>query len=42
MKLLVHAVEDGIDDPVDALDADEAGHRPGAAAHFDKAAVSLW
>jgi len=26
--LLVHAVEDGIDNPVDALDVDEAGHGP--------------
>jgi hypothetical protein len=29
---LVVAIEDGIDNPVDALDVDEADHGPGAAA----------
>src|SRR2546422_4343163 len=32
--LLVHSVEDGIDNPIHAADIDEANHGPRAASHF--------
>src|SRR5437899_6401108 len=32
--LLVHSVEDGIDNPIHAADIDEADHGPRAASHF--------
>ena len=36
---LVVVVEDGVDDPIDALHIDKADHGPGAATHFHKAAL---
>src|SRR6266568_6557214 len=37
--LLVHSVEDGIDNPIHASDVDEADHGPRAASHLDEATL---
>ena len=39
LMILMHAVEDGKDDPVDAGDVSEADRGPGTAPHFDKATL---
>ena len=37
--LVVEAIEDGVDDAIDALDVDKADHGPGAAADLYEAAL---
>lgn len=37
--LLIHSVEDGVDDSVYALDVDEADHGSGAASHLHEASL---
>src|SRR3989442_12119548 len=37
--LLVHSVEDGIDNPIHAADIDEADHGPRAASYLDEATL---